>query len=338
MRIRRKLRRSTKQYIIVSLICISVIGGAAILTTAVLTGQIREEYKQLLSEAYQDMEANRRDVYVAIVDIGAGDYITENKLEKIRAYSSQPEELFITEDDIGQMAIIDIPAGTQLLTSMLADTNLSPELRELEYNVINFNSNIVEKDIVDIRICYPNGESYIILSKKTLVGYEPETARCRLWLDEEEQLRMSAAIVDAALYTGAYLYVTKYIEPNIQGASIVNYTPSLAILTLMETDPNILVRAKQELGRMVRKQLENRLAMSMGIDVSKINWDVELNKSYAAGRNQEDESLVQKTEGSARTEEQYDSAGELDGEDKPDNFNYFIEEEKARESDIEYGE
>ncbi|NLC18828.1 MAG: hypothetical protein GX757_06325, partial [Clostridiales bacterium] len=81
-----------------------------------------------------------------------------------------------------------------------------------------------------------------------------------------------------------------------------------------------------------------RLAMSMGIDVSKINWDVELNKSYAAGRNQEDESLVQKTEGSARTEEQYDSAGELDGEDKPDNFNYFIEEEKARESDIEYGE
>jgi len=338
MRLRRKLRRSTKQYIIVSLICICVIGGAAILTTAVLTGQIREEYRLLLNEAYQEAESNQRDVYVAIVNIGAGDYITENKLEKMRAYSSQPEELFITEDYIGQMAIIDIPAGTQVLTTMLAETNVSSELRELEYRVVNFNSNIVEKDTVDIRICYPNGESYIILSKKTLVGYEPETATCSLWLDEEEQLRMSAAIVDAALYTGAYLYVTKYIEPNIQGASIANYTPSLAILTLMETDPNILVKATNELGRMVRKQLENRLAMSMGIDVSKINWDIDTNISMAVGRKREDEALVQNADSLARPEEKNELAGGPEGEKKSDDFNYFIEEEKARESDIEYGE
>lgn len=337
MRIRRKLRRSTKQYIIVSLICICVIGGAAIATVAVLTGQIREEYRLLLNKVNQDMESNLRDVFVATVDIEAGDYVTEDKLEKARAYSSQPEVLFITEDDIGQMAIIDIPAGTQLLRSMLAEANVSSELRELEYNVINFNSNIVEKDIVDIRICYPNGESYTILSKKTLIGCEPETGICRMWLDEEEQLRMSAAIVDAALYEGAYLYVTKYIEPNVQKASIVNYTPNLAVLKLLESDPNVLARAAQKLNRMVRKQLENRLAVSLGIDVSKINWDIEPD-STIADLKPEDEGPVQEADGMVGKEEEGEPAGETDGQNRIDNFSYFIEEEQARESDVEYGE
>jgi len=333
MRIRRRLKRSTRQYIIVSLICIIVIGGAAFLTTLLLTGQIKDEYRALLNEAYKDMEANLREVYIAIVDIGAGEYVTENKLEKIRAYSSQPAELFISKEDIGQMAIIDIQAGTQVLGTMLADHNVSSELREVEYNVINFNSNIVEKDTVDIRICYPNGESYIVLSKKILKGYVPETATCRLWLDEEEHLRMSAAIVDAALYTGSYLYITKYIEPNIQEASVANYTPSLAILTLLETDPNILTRASQELNRLVRKQLENRLAMSMGIDVSEINW--ELNPNVSAS----DEKILQESGLPVQEDNNKDTGGSKNaGQSRSNDFNYFIEEEKAREDDIEYGE
>lgn len=337
MRIRRRLRRTTKQYIIVSLICIVVIGGAAILTTVLFAGQIREEYKTQLDKAYKELEANQREVYVATADISQGDYISEDKLEKMLVYSSQPEESFITEDNIGQMALIDIPAGTQLLKSMLAENPVTSELREVEYNVININSNIVEKDTVDIRICYPNGESYIVLSKKVLKGYIPETATCHLWINEEEHLRMSAAIVDAGLYKGSYLYVTKYIEPNIQEASIVNYTPSLAILTLLETDPNILERAAQELNRQVRKQLENRLAMSMDLDVSKINWNISPNTSLdlELTRNikeaQEDGRSV-RTDNGGMTDRKFSNTAPAD------KFTYFVEEEKARESDIEYGE
>lgn len=337
MRIRKRIRRTTKQYIIVSLICIVVIGGAASFTSLLVIGQIRDEFRYRLSQAHKELQANQRDVYVAITDIFAGDTITVNKLELARVYSSQPIDLYITKEDIGRMAIIDIPAQTQVLTTMLAGDNVASELREVEYNVINFNANIAEKDTVDIRICYPNGESYVVLTKKTVKGYIPEAAICHLWLNEEEQLRMSAAIVDASLYTGSYLYVTKYIEPNIQEASIVNYTPSLAILTLLETDPNILDRATQELNRAVRKQLENRLAMSMGVDVSKINWDI--NPNVSADFNPVRESQPDRSLEEVLPRQENDGARDELGIVAPsDNFNYFIEEVKAKERDIEYGE
>jgi hypothetical protein len=339
MRIRKKLRRSTKQYIIVSLICIIVIGGAAAFTTILLTGQIRDEYQLQLHEVYDDMQANQRDVYVAAIDIYAGDAITEDKLEKMKVYSSQPMDLFIKEEDIGRIAIIDIQSQTQVLTTMLTGDAVASELREVEYNVININSNIVEKDTVDLRICYPNGESYVVLSKKILKGYSPETAACYFWANEEEQLRMSAAIVDAGLYTGSYLYVTKYIEPNIQDPSIVNYTPSLAILSLLENDPNILNRATQELNRAIRKRLENRLAMSMDLDVSEINWDV--NPNVIGGISPAQTSPANPLPDEDLSPEQTGENG-FDGElgiaAPSDNFNYFIEEVKAKESDIEYGE
>ena len=335
MKLKRKLRRTTKQYIVVSLICIIVIGGAAFFTSILFIGQIRAEYKQQLQKALSDMQANQRDVFIAITDISAGDYITEDKLEKMFVYSSQPKDLFITEDDIGKMAIIDIPSQTQVLITMLARENVSSELREVEYNVININSNIVENDTVDIRICYPNGENYVVLSKKIIKSYIAETASCHLWLNEEEQLRMSAAIVDAALYTGSYLYVTKYIEPNIQEASIVNYTPSLAILNLLETDPNILVKASQELNRTVRKQLENRLALSMDIDVSDIKWDVDYDELTGL-KQLWDQLPVKKLKDESVIKEAADETEIVNVPGIDDS--YFIEEVKAKESDIINGD
>lgn len=337
MRIKKRIRRTTKQYIIVSLICIIVIGGAALITGLLVIGQIRDEYHYRLNQANKELQANQRDVYVAITDIFVGDTITENKLELVRVYSSQPMELYISKKDIGRIAIVDIPCQTQVLTTMLSGENVASEIREVEYNVINFNVNITEKDTVDIRICYPNGESYVVLAKKMVKGYIPEAAICHLWLNEEELLRMSAAIVDAGLYKGSYLYVTKYIEPNIQEPSIVNYTPSLAILTLLETDPNILVRATQELNRAVRKQLENRLAMSMGVDVSKINWDINPNVNVDFNSIWEGQSDRSLEEVPPRQEagEVGDELGMLAPSDK---FSYFIEEVRAKERDIEYGE
>lgn len=338
MKVRKKIRRTTKQYIIVALICIVVIGGAATVTAFLVVGQIRDEYRYRLNQATNELLANQRDVYVASTDIYAGDTITENKLELTRVYSSQPKELYISKKDIGRIAIVDIPCQTQLLTNMLSVENVASELRELEYNVINFNANIAEKDTVDVRICYPNGESYVILAKKIVKGYIPEAAICHLWLNEEEILRMSAAIVDAGLYKGAYLYVTKYIEPNVQEPSIVNYTPGLAILTLLETDPNVLFRATQELSREVRKQLENRLAMSMGVNVAKINWDINPNVSADFDSLWDEKSNDRALQEISPLQDESKTGDELGMQTPTDKFNYFIEEVRAKERDIEYGE
>lgn len=275
MRFIRKLKRSTRQYIIVALICIIVIGSAAITTSVITIGQIREEYENMLNEAREEMNENKKTIYVAATDIKTGEILSEDKVEKRLVYSSQPIQSYITGDEIGKAVIIDIPEGTHILKGMIAQNPVSSVLREAEYDVIHISSNIEAGDFVDVRIFYPDGENFIVLSKKQIKGYQPDTAVCYMWVDEEELLRMAAAIVDAALYEGSKIYMTKYIEPNIQEASIITYTPSISVLSLIEHDPNIVDRCSQILNKEVRKALENRLAESMDLDVKIKHWDIE---------------------------------------------------------------
>lgn len=275
MRFIKRLKRTTRQYIIVAFICIAVIGTAAIATSVTMIGQIRQEYEYMLSEARLEMSENKKSVWVAVSDIKAGEILAEDKVEERLVYSSQPVESCITKDDLGKAAIIDIPAGTHIIKGMVAPDDVSSVLREVEYDVIHISSNIDVNDYVDVRICFPNGETYVVLSKKQLKGYHPNMPVCYLWVDEEELLRMSAAIVDAGLYTGSRLYMTKYIEPNIQEASIITYTPGISVLKLIENDPNIVDRCSQLLNIEVRKALENRLAASLDANVKDIYWDLE---------------------------------------------------------------
>ena len=275
MRFIRRLKRTTRQYITVAFICIAIIGTAAVATSVVMIGQIRQEYEYMLSKARQEMDENKKNVLVALSDIKTGEILTADKVEKKIVYSSQPDESYITTDDLGKPVIIDIPQGTHIVKSMMAQDDVSPVLREVEYDVIQVSSNIEANDFVDVRIFYPNGETFVVLSKKQLKGYQPDMPVCYLWVDEEEILRMSAAIVDAALYSGSKLYMTKYIEPNIQQASLITYTPSISVLNLIENDPNIVERCSQLLNIEVRKALENRLSESMVQDVGNIRWDID---------------------------------------------------------------
>lgn len=347
--IRRRMKRTTKQYIIVAFICILVIGGAAIFTAIMVTGQIRDKYASQLADARREMEANKRTVYVAMEDIMTGDYITGENVSLQTIYATQPVQTYITADDIGKVALVDIMTGTQLLTGMLSGNTISSELRELEYSVINISSNIANNDTVDVRISYPNGETYVVLAKKLIKGYTPESTACFFWMDEEELLRMSAAIVDAGLYAGSSLYVTKYIEPNIQEASQVTYTPSLSILSLLESDPNILARCSQELNKGVRKALENRLAKSLNINVADTAWDID-NDVFA---NPPDNNNTNTSTGVITVtpvpipEQGYntppdaaqDSVGELGqaGQDA-DNYLFYSEEQEAVDNTVEFGD
>ncbi len=353
MKFKNRIKRSTKQYIIVACICIVVIGGAALSTALVITSHVKKEYHSLLSRAYHDMELKQRNVYIAVSDINAGETVSQDKLKKEKVYSSQPQDSYITKEDIGKLSLIDIAAETQILTSMVTDNMVSPRLREMEYEVITLNSNIVSNDTVDVRIVYPNGESFVVLSKKVVKGIEPGSAICYLWLDEDEILRMSAAIVDAVLYTGSRLITSKYIKPTIQEASRVTYIPNIAILTLLESDPNILEKSSQELSKDVRKSLENRLAASLSTDVSSINWNVPAYLTQTAEDSEAQENTEELQESTKLQEstnlqesinqnfnisDPVETPGDL-GEAQPqDNFFYYAQEQEAMEADIEYGE
>lgn len=338
--LRRRMKRTTKQYIIVAAICIIALGGAAVFTAIMVTGQIRDKYAAELEDAYKEMAANKKSVFVAKEDIAPGDYITETNVILQTDYAPLPQETYISSKDIGKVALINISAGTQLLSTMVSEKAINSELREVEYSAINISSNIADNDTIDIRIMYPNGETYVVLSKKVIRGYAPDTPICHLWLAEEELLRMSAAIVDAGLYSGSKLFVTKYIEPNIQEASIINYTPSLSILALLERDPNVLERASQELNKDVRKALENRLANSLNMDVSSIAWDINPHVQTQPVTDSIPDPSAAPSNIMINIVEPDDTKfdGELGLAGPSNDFFYYAEEEKAMEEDVEYGE
>ena len=50
---------------------------------------------------------------------------------------------------------------------------------------------------------------------------------------------MDSALVDAGIYEGAVLYLSKYPAPAFESASPVNYIPSLVICELIKTNPQI---------------------------------------------------------------------------------------------------
>lgn len=333
MRIKKRIRKSYRQNIFVVLLCIVVIGGAAVFTCIFFTDQIRYYYVSQLNEANCVIEQNQKVIYVASTDIMPGDYITKENIERISVFTSQSEKVFISQDDIGKLALINIPEGTHITNMMLTENVVASQVREVAYNMIHISSNIWSNDTVDLRISYPNGETYIVLSKKIVQKLDTDTSTCIFWLDEEELLRMSAAIVDAGLYSGTKLYLTKYIEPNIQGASIVNYTPSLSILTLIENDPNIVDRCSQKLNKDLRKALENRLADNMELDVSEISWDINSNLFTIS-----DDTKKNNTNSIEKVNEEREISNDMEDKEIESDYLIYIQEERAKEGEIEYGE
>ncbi len=311
MKLKSKMKRTTRQYIIVALICITIIGSSSIATILIMTGQMRQEYEVQLRDIRQEKANNQKSVYIAETKISAGDMITEHVVKKLTVYASQSEESYMQEEGIGKTALLEIPAGTHLLNNMLTDRSVSEDFREIEYNIILVNSNIVEDDTIDIRIMFPNGEDYIILSKKILRGYMAETGSCILWLTEEEILRMASATVDAFLYSGAKLYTTKYIEPTLQDGSHVTYKPSISTLILIQDNPNILETAEDALSKQIRKAMENRLAASLTTKVEEIDWALSI---------REDKEI-----------------GEIPAALNPDINKTYQEELREKSSEIDYG-
>lgn len=264
---KRRMKRTTKQYIIVSFISVIIIGGAFTTIYLATTSQIKRSYQKEIQYLSEQLESSKVYVYEAKADIPAGSRVTKDNLTYRQTYSNQAQSYYMTAECIGMVTLIDISKGTQILKGMLSSYDIDNNLREVEYNTFRINSNIEENDYVDIRILYPNGEDYIVLSKKSVKNLAEEKNNCFLWLAEEEILNMSGAIVDAYLYTGSKLYTAKYIEPNLQKPSVVTYQPSLASLILMEQDENIVNKASLELNKRLRTELEERLASKSYIDI-----------------------------------------------------------------------
>lgn len=125
------------------------------------------------------------------------------------------------------------------------------DLREEEYTSLVLPTTLVTDDTIDIRLRLPDGRDYIVLSKKKVtvpsLGDSLSASSIIIKVKESEILTMSAAIVDAYKIQGSKLYAIKYVEPGLQDAAESTYIPSSETLQLIQSDPNIVQTAKNEL-------------------------------------------------------------------------------------------
>jgi hypothetical protein len=311
----------------VSVLSILIISGAFLLAYFTILKNTKESYANEIKLLEEQLIAREVYVYEAKEVIPSGSIITKDNLKYVKSYSNQSQEYFMTEKEIGMTALIQIEPGTQILKGMLTKNQLEENVREVEYDVFLINSNIKDDDCIDLRLLLPNGEDYIVLSKKGIKQVDIASNNCFLWLTEEEILTMSSAVVDAFLYPGSKLYTTKYVEPRLQEPSILTYQPSLATLTLMEENENIVETASIAVRRQLRRELEERLEKLVNKDISNSNLQTDF--SYA-------DSLSEKpVTGSGDTTYVESDKDESDKDESYKDEFYF--DESNEEVIVEYG-
>lgn len=121
-------------------------------------------------------------------------------------------------------------------------------LRKICYSYIRNAYELGKGDCIDVRISFPNGADFIVLSKKEVLRTENNEHGISegIWLSvtEEELLRMSSGVVDASMLDGAYIYATIYMN-SLQKESIVNYPVNEVVKELIKKNPNIITIAQE---------------------------------------------------------------------------------------------
>ena len=173
-------------------------------------------------------------------------YYTNSENEPVR------EKEYVEILGVPLIAKMNMNQNTVLTLEMLSlGSLLTADIRQQEYNAVVLPVDLTSGDYVDIRLQLPNGQDFIVVSKKmvelpVIEGMESETT---IWmnLSEEEILTMSCAMVEAYRINGSKLYATKYTDPGMQEASTPTYPISAETYALVLADPNVADVAEEKL-------------------------------------------------------------------------------------------
>ena len=267
----------------------------AVIICAALGALAFYEHKKLTaSEAdakyFSDtLQANTMDVYVASRDIEAGERLyTEEMIAELndvkldqagdrptagailqrrastnvytdRIYTSLPRSSYITADMLGSVTLVPIKAGEPIMANVVKALEITQDSREYEISAASLMVDQQTNDVVEVRITYPNGEDYLVLSKKRVQNLSLAQSTFWTYMNEDEIMRFTSAIIDAYHMTGTRIYTVRYAAESLQNEAVPNYVVRTETLDLMKSDPNIYARAEETMNAAARISLEARL-------------------------------------------------------------------------------
>lgn len=161
---------------------------------------------------------------------------------------------YIDIKNVPVLAKVNMNKNTVITPELVVQSSevVTDDTRQEEYNMIALPVDLMTDEYVDIRLMTPNGQNFIVVSKARVEipmnadgTYVADTIKVNL--REDEILSMSSAIVEAYGIKGSKIYVTKYTDPAMQEAALPTYTPNAAVTAQIQSNPNIVDIAKEEL-------------------------------------------------------------------------------------------
>ena len=263
--------------------------------------------------ALQDKEGN--DIYTKYDKDGKNPklYIKKDGTEYEVKQEEETENYYIEKNSqkeylqlnsVPLIAKVTMKKNTVITTELLnkGDNVVQDDMRKQEYNMLVLPTDLVTGDYIDIRLMLPSGQDYIVVSKKeveipNINGTDSEDT---IWinLSEDEILHMSCAIVDAYQINGSKLYATKYTEAGMQKAATPTYPLNESTTKLLQSDPNILTKAMNEIkarysstgGATLRNDYINAVINSQG-EQAQSNLETNMQESITNSKNSRKEYL-----------------------------------------------
>ena len=148
-------------------------------------------------------------------------------------------------DNIKVVAAIDLAKNTVLTKGQILKSDVTDDVRYVEYNMLIIGTTAKVGSYVDIRITFPNGLDLIVASKKRIETLNGNNT-VGFYMNEGEIELMESAIVESYIMTASKMYLVEYAATT-QKAAIKTYTPTEAVRTLIANDSNITTQAKEAL-------------------------------------------------------------------------------------------
>lgn len=258
-------------------IVLGLVAGCALtffLTNSHYTKELENQAARMAA-----LEATLQDIgdigtcYTVRTEVKPGTQLTEDLLEPQSIPMSFITEDFCELSDIigtptytdengkehpatGYYAKTYITPGTPITKSLVMVEPIVDSLREIDLTANRWPIGLTEGDYVDLRLTYPYGEDFLVLSHKRVMSISEQTLK--MHLTEEEQHIYGAALVDYYLgeQEGTDLYFTKYVEPGVQQPATTYYSIPANIAAICQLDPNIKDKAETSVKETLRNAQE----------------------------------------------------------------------------------
>ncbi|PGT82223.1 hypothetical protein, partial [Bacillus sp. AFS040349] len=293
-----KIRQRNKNLLLAGSIgAVTVLIIASVTIYFLYTNWKQDEYKQM--KVYEDKIASletwkiqQATGYALNQDVEAGTEITVEMVDEVTlAKQAASDDILSLEDIEGRIAKVDLKNKAILTEAILFKEEVTPDdLRKSEYSFIQLTQNLKQEDFVDVRIQFPNGNDYILMSKKKVEEVAGETVKFNM--DEEEILTMSSGIVDAYMQN-AIIYALPYVDPYIQESSQVTYPPKDNVLQLILDSPNVVNIATEKLKARGRASLDSQLQALAQEDKNTYKTKVEEQQAAVKASQEEAEKTQQ---------------------------------------------